>query len=177
LTPAATLRQESAPIEELLFMRDEYANLVWAVENKIPNAMGQPVDGYDLHLELYKTFDDLESASDSELPQYKLANTVPTNWIPYLPQRMDGQQIELHQAVMVSNQEHQAGKDLNPLTYLAATDIDKVREEAIPRAGVRVQLTKQRIRWTDGCTYVWLGRKVLAGRGEGNSGLRFDYLK
>lgn len=177
LTPAATMRQESAPVEELLFMRDEYANLVWAVENKIPNAIGQAVNGYDLHLELYKTFDDLESTSDSELPQYKLASTVPTNWIPYLPQRMQDHQIELHQAVMVSNQEHQAGKDLHPLTHLAGADIDVVREEAIPRAGVRVQLTKQRIRWTDGRTYVWLGRKVLAGRGEGNSGLRFDYLK
>ena len=68
-------------------------------------------------------------------------------------------------------------KEIKPLTRLAANDITNVREEAIPRAGVRVQVTNQRVRWTDGKTYLWRGRKVLAGRGEGNSGLQFDYLK
>jgi hypothetical protein len=62
------------------------------------------------------------------------------------------------------------------LSVLAGRDIPSVREEAIPRAGVRVQVTRQRVRWTDGKTYIWQGRKVLAGRGEGNSGLTFDQL-
>ena len=75
------------------------------------------------------------------------------------------------------NEKDKAPRDIPPLTQLAANDIQKVREEAIPRAGVRVQVTNQRVRWTDGKTYLWRGRKVLAGRGEGNSGLRFDYLK
>jgi hypothetical protein len=37
-------------------------------------------------------------------------------------------------------------------------------------------LTRQRVRGADGKTYIWLGRKVLAGRGEGSSGLTFDQL-
>ncbi|MBN1267336.1 MAG: hypothetical protein JXA25_17730, partial [Anaerolineales bacterium] len=48
------------------------------------------------------------------------------------------------------------------------------REETVPRAGLWVQLTRQRARCTDGSTHVWLGRKVRVGRGEGSSGLRFD---
>ena len=51
-----------------------------------------------------------------------------------------------------------------------------LEEASVPRSGVRVQLTNQRVRWVDGKTYVWLGRKVLTGRGEGKSGLRFDFL-
>ena len=47
-------------------------------------------------------------------------------------------------------------------------------EFSVPRSGVKVQLTGQRMRWNDGKTYVWLGGKVTAGRGEGSSGLRFD---
>ena len=54
--------------------------------------------------------------------------------------------------------------------------MDSVREEAIPRAGVKIQLTKQRVRWIDGSTIVWLGRKVVTGRGEASSGLKFDFL-
>jgi hypothetical protein len=46
----------------------------------------------------------------------------------------------------------------------------------VPRAGLRMQLTAQRVRWVDGKTYVWLGRKVLTGQGEGSSGLSFDVL-
>ena len=49
-----------------------------------------------------------------------------------------------------------------------------LNEETVPRAGLRVQLTKQRVRWHDGTTHVWLGKKVLTGKGEGSSGLRFD---
>jgi len=60
-------------------------------------------------------------------------------------------------------------KRSNPLLWLD--------EEAVPREGVKVQLTKQRVRWTDGKTYVWLGKKVLVGRGEGRSGLRFDVAR
>jgi len=56
-------------------------------------------------------------------------------------------------------------------------ELTRVREESVPRSGVRIQLTKQRVRWTNGETYVWMGRKVKTGRGEGNSGLRFDYLE
>ena len=179
IPPAATLRMESEPIEELLFLRDEYANMVWALEQKIPNGLGKPVDGHDLHTELYGPFQSEDDSAKGGLPQFKLASIVPTNWIPYLPQHLEGElkNIELKRAFMMRNESAEAPSDIRPLTTLADQDLLTVREEAIPRAGVKIQLTKQRIRWTDGKTYVWMGRKVTAGRGEGNSGLRFDYLK
>jgi hypothetical protein len=32
-------------------------------------------------------------------------------------------------------------------------------------------------RWTDGSTHLWVSRRKQPGRGEGSSGLRFDWLE
>jgi hypothetical protein len=181
MAPATTFRMESRPLEELLFLRDEFANMVWAIEKTVCNEMGAPTDGYDLHLELNGPFlrqrEDEEESND-RLPKFRLASPVPTNWIPYLPSHINGSntEIELQRAVMIRNETGFEPEDIPPFSTLAKEDIQTVREEAIPRAGVRVQLTRQRVRWTDGKTYIWQGRKVLAGKGEGSSGLSFDQL-
>ncbi len=179
LAPASTFRIESKPLEELFFIRDEYSNMVWAIEKRIPNALGKVVEGFDLHLELHEFFQapDTEEGTADSISQFRLANTVPSNWIPYLPSYIkgDANDVELRRAYMLRNDN--TLKDIQPLSFLAKEDILRVREEAIPKAGVRVQITNQRIRWTDGKTHVWKGRKVLTGKGEGNSGLRFDYLE
>jgi len=175
LPPAATVRQESRPLEEVLFIRDEYANMVWGIERTVCNELGKPVNGYDLHLELNGSFLRTEE-KESTTPQFRLASPVPTNWIPYLPFHIDDSNIELRRALMMRNEAHTEPEDIIPLSTLAKSDLLQIREEAIPGAGVRVQLTKQRVRGTDGKTYIWPGRKVLAGRGEGSSGLTFDHL-
>ena len=177
LPPVASFSQESRPLEEVLFLRDEYANMVWGLENIVCNELGKPVNGYDLHLELNGPFLNSEERK-TKFPQFRLATQVPTNWIPYLPFHIENSDsnIELRRGVMMRNESSLVPEDINPLSTLAQNDLLTIREEAIPRAGVRVQLTKQRVRGTDGKTYIWSGRKVLAGRGEGSSGLKFDQL-
>lgn len=179
LPPVAAFRQESRPLEELLFLRDEYANMVWGIEKTVCNELGKPTDGYDLHLELngpfLKTEDNIEENKNA-LPHFRLASAIPTNWIPYLPFHIDNHNIELRRAVMMRNEINSEPLDIDPLSTLAQSDLLTIREEAIPRAGVRVQLARQRVRGTDGKTYIWLGRKVLPGRGEGSIGLKFDQL-
>lgn len=177
IAPAVTRRLESEPLEELLFVRDEYANMVWAIERQVTNAMGKPVDGYGLHNEINGSYLQTTEESGNASPKYRLASPVPSNWIPFKPKHIDesSDQIELVRAVMLDVQ----GNMDTPkaLSWLANYDLENIREEAIPKAGVRVQVTNQRVRWNDGKTYVWRGRKVLAGRGEGNSGLRFDFVE
>jgi hypothetical protein len=177
LPPVATFRQESRPLEEILFLRDEYANMVWGVEKTVCNEWGKPMNGYDLHLELNGPFLNPEKR-ETTVPQFRLATQVPTNWIPWLPFHIDGSNtdIELRRAVMMRNEADTEPVDIEPISALARNDLLSIREEAIPRAGVRVQLTRQRVRASDGKTYIWLGRKVLAGKGEGSSGLAFDQL-
>jgi hypothetical protein len=51
-----------------------------------------------------------------------------------------------------------------------------IEEEEVPRAGRLVQRVFQRARWHNGSTFLWLGRRSQTGRGEGSSGLTFDYV-
>lgn len=179
IPPVTAFQQESRPLEELLFLRDEYANMVWAIEKTVCNELGKPTNGYDLHLELNGPFlkqEEKRAENKNPIPQFRLASTVPTNWIPYLPFQITESNIELRRAVMMRNETHSEPVDIDPLSMLAQNDLLNIREEAIPRGGVRVQLTRHRVRATNGQTYIWLGRKVLAGKGEGSSGLSFDQL-
>ncbi len=49
--PAIGFREESEPVEEVRFLRDEGANMVWGVEHLVRNGLGAPVDGFDAQLE------------------------------------------------------------------------------------------------------------------------------
>jgi hypothetical protein len=53
----------------------------------------------------------------------------------------------------------------------------QIEEGEVTRAGARVSRAYQYTRWTGGETYLWIGRRKGAGRGEGSSGLRFDVLE
>jgi hypothetical protein len=48
--------------------------------------------------------------------------------------------------------------------------------EEIPREGVHLARRYRWARGPDGSGYLWIGRRRTTGRGEGRSGLRFDYL-
>jgi hypothetical protein len=58
-------------------------------------------------------------------------------------------------------------QDVNP------SDV-RIREEAVPRTGTRVQRVPVRTRWSDGRTFVWVQRQRSSGTGEGSSALRYD---
>jgi hypothetical protein len=120
-------------------------------------------------------------------PVYRLATTVPENWIPFLPASatpffgLTTRSIRLRRAQMLRNTAAEDPAPVPAMTRLLSLSEPEpliwLEEAAVRRTGTRVLMTAQRTRWVDGKTYVWLGRKVLAGRGEGSSGLRFDVLR
>jgi hypothetical protein len=229
IPPVSGHRIESPPIDEVHFVRDEGANMVWGIEHLVPNGIGRPVSGFDAQLEriaiereadlerldgelagLLSQLEEmspgsnereeleqqvrtlqgqitrlsvgaLQPPSHTEIPSYRLATQVPENWIPFVPRARQSRlgarhpRIQFQRAQMlrytdatekIASQSRLLALNENPLLWLD--------EESVLRSGVRVQLTKQRVRWIDGSTHVWLGRKVLTGRGEGASGLKFD---
>jgi hypothetical protein len=239
IPPSLGDREESPPIEEVRFIRDEGANMVFAIERTVTNGLGNPVEGFEAQLERHdrerrKNIEKLETQKKSieeklakpgltktdqralnskaqelktliarerrqlsatkgdGLPRYRLASVVPDNWVPFVPQKahkeLSGKKgitehsIRLRQAVMMRNENADKPSEITPLTRILNNkqnpeqSIDWLNEESVPRAGIKVQLTRQRVRWSNGKTYVWLGRKVKTGRGEGSSGLRFDML-
>jgi hypothetical protein len=168
---------ESEPLERVQFVRDETANMVWAVEEVIPDATGSGINGHDA---ADKTGVIPTPIHDSPAAiRYVLGTTVPENWIPFLPVQRPGsvQDIAFQRAAM-------------PRLGVPPRDVIRAKgvllneptlpwflnEEEIPFAGTIVTRSYQRARWYDGRTYVWIGRRCETGRGVGSSGLRFDQI-
>jgi hypothetical protein len=185
LPPAVARSLDSAPIEKITFLRDEMANMVWAVESLIPDEVGSGMDGFEAALRLFnylKTF-----AADQPLPaptealiRFILENSVPENWIPFTPVHVPGSQreIELQRANMLRAVPGLTPVPVKPRGAILRPKPGKyfIHEEEIPRAGAIVTRAYQRVRWLDGKIYLWLGRRKQNGRGEGSSGLKFDQI-
>lgn len=116
IPPALPKIQESEPIEEVIFMRDEMANLVWAIEKKVDNMLGEGMDGHKAAVELLNYLQTLTQTGlevvegeetaleveESAVLKYVLSNTVPENWIPFIGIHLSGQNraIQLQRASM-----------------------------------------------------------------------------
>ena len=170
LAPSLLRALDSRPLEEVLFMRDEMANMAWAVEHIVQGPLEQ-------RIELAAQPDAPQSTlqTPSALLRYRLASDVPRNWTPLLPQRTsdDPPSLRLVRAGVLapdgSNVLRRAhGELLNAQARLALFD------EEIPREGVKVTRQFERTRWIGGSTLLWIGLRKQVGKGEGSSALRFD---
>lgn len=172
LAPALTKTLEGEAQEEILFLRDEMANMVWAVEKKVPSASGAAADGYGVARAA-----DVTSPAPPLHPtianaRYVLGTDVPHNWHPFIPVHVPGstRSVQLQRARMPGPARGIYGRILSvPSPYY-------VNEEEVPRAGKTITRRFQRARWRDGSTFLWAGRRVTTGRGEGSSGLAFDQV-
>jgi hypothetical protein len=181
--PAAT---EGVPLEEVVLIRDENANLVWGVERTVPLATGDPRRGSEAAAESLAHRRRLAPPVPAVPPaapiRYEAMNTVPENWIPFIPVRIPGdtRQIQLQRGAMPRAVAGGPEK-VRPRTTLLREGQDDtparpyfVHEEEVPRAGTRITLAYQRVRWYGGRVVLWLGAHRTTGRGEGASGLAFD---
>jgi hypothetical protein len=134
----------------------------------VPSQTGQGVSGYESTTRATAAAPALED--EKVRIRYVAGTTVPRNWIPFIPVHADGSvsEIRLQRARMAGGQPPR-GRLLRevPSPYF-------VEEEEIPRAGVYVERSWQRVRWLGGRTLIWVGRRKVAGRGEGWSNLVFD---
>lgn len=174
LPPTVDKIMESPPLEKVNFLRDEMANMVWAVESVVPSQLGSGIDGHEAASRLKEA--DLPSPPQINPTEarvrYVLGTQVPYNWIPFVPVHNPGsnRQIRLQRAKMPGEKRYQ-GKVLDhPAPFF-------VHEEEVPRSGAIVSRSYQRTRWYGGKTFVWIGKRKQTGRGEGSSGLQFDQVK
>ena len=177
LPPSLLQGIDSAPVEEVLFLRDEMANLAWAVERLVESPSERPLNRFEMHAEMQRRRELLSPerpAPAGEQLHYRLSTEVPDYWIPLMPVST-GQGLRLRRGAVLKTQgspepAYGIGRILTPETGRAL----ELFEEEIPREGVRVTRSYQCTRWLDGSTHLWIGRRKEIGRGEGSSGLRFD---
>ena len=167
------------PIEEVLFLRDELSNLVWAVERLAPSLAGGALNRYELYHQ--GQGQPAPSPTDEPSPElrYQLATSVPNHWIPFLPVRIDPSRpdIRLRRGKALLDQ-HDTPAFSRPLGRILEPEREDLSlfEEEVPRSGLRLVRQFQYARWLDGSTFLWLARRKGVGRGEGSSGLRFDVV-
>jgi hypothetical protein len=171
MPPAIMKSLEGDEIEKVNFLRDEMANMVWAVESIVPTKMGIGANGYEAATKLGKPFIS-PLVNPEAVVKYILGKDVPINWTPFLPAHVEGsnRSIQLQRAQMPDVSEKLEAAVLQvPAPYY-------IHEEQVPRSGTIVSRSFQRARGTKGEIYLWIGRKVTNGRGEGSSGLIFDQI-
>jgi hypothetical protein len=179
LPPSLARSLEGKTAEEILFLRDEMANMAWGVERLIENSLEQPLNRYESAATRASA---APLVPANGIPSYRLASKVPEYWTPLLPVpiqidptdatklavrlvrgavlKPDGSQQIVRSQGRILNPDNRA-----PLAFY---------EEEVPREGACVTRSYQLARWLDGSTHLWMGRRKRVGRGEGSSGLRFD---
>ena len=157
-------------LDDLRVVRDEMANTAWAIERRVLDRSGRPVDP----IAALGTPPRAEAPTGPTSWSFRIGAEVPANWVPMVPVRLgQGGAIGLQRGRMPvpgGGTRGATGDLLEPRQRLV------VEESEVPSVGLRVIRRFQSARSTAGGFHVWLGRQKGPGRGEGDSGLVFDHL-
>jgi hypothetical protein len=196
LPPSAAKPLESDPIERVILIRDEMSNMVWGIEAALPAPDSGTLDGFEAAKALQSYLVSLNPPATEPSPldtgaavAYRLGQTVPENWIPFIPVHNPGsnRDIRLQRAAMPRLIPGYPELPVEPRGAFLRPGLDQtnrqpyfVHEEEVPRAGVTLTRQMHRARWTNGRVITWLGRQKHAGfrfqSGQGSSGLSWDSL-
>ena len=173
LTPSAVAPNDGAPVEEVLLLRDELANMVWGIERTVVGASGQPFDrttAWNISRPV------VPPPAANAAPEYRLGSSVPDYWIPFIPGLVSprpangSNSVSLRRGRMPTPQSGALGQMLK--------DMDSgFRLEEVPREGVLLERRYRSARSTDGSAYLWMARERSVGKGTGQSGIHFDFLE
>jgi hypothetical protein len=166
LPPVAATPLVGEPVEEIVFLRDETANMGWAVERVVPGRSGDP---RPRSAEPPPPRPVPPATDDPNEVIYELQVPVPRHWIPLVPVRLAPGVIGLRKGAMLAD-----GDPVLPLGVLLEPTPLTFPLEVIPREGISVRAIPALARRADGSYARWVGHRVRTGRGEGSSGFASD---
>lgn len=176
--PVVRSTDAGSPLDAIEIVRDESANLAWAVEHRVEGVYGRGVDPL--------------AAAGGDGPRaappppragpaagewrFELGGEIPANTVPLLPVRLgaDGA-IGLQRGRVPLPGSAGTRGALSALLEPAARLI--IEESEVPRAGLRVERRYQSARTPAGGLRVWLGRRKGPGRPTGASGFELDRME
>lgn len=192
LLPTLAKAQSAPAAEEVLLVRDEVANMAWGVEKTVALPTGAARRGSEVAVQTLSFLQNLLAGGLLPPPKpmagtvrYQVMNTVPENWIPFIPVHVPGnnREVQLQRAAMPRILQGNPVQKVQPLSMLLREGLDLaspssyfIYEEEVPRAGARMTQYYERTRWTAGRVRTWFRAQKQTGRGEGSSGLGFDRL-
>lgn len=176
LAPTLLKSLDSEPIESVSFLRDEMANLVWAFENIVPGAMGNGQKTHEMVQREAQEQPSMPTTDAETVFYYKLGTQVPFYQVPFLPVSLPLNTDPTYKQMRFQRGKMPQGSPPRGLILNEVATPFYIREEEIPRSGVKITRKWQRTRWVNGAIFQWVGREKETGKGEGNSGLQFDLL-
>jgi hypothetical protein len=172
LLDALPTTQESPPVEEVLVVRDELANMAWAIENTVESRTGRPLDRYQDEAERRTA---AQPSGPTDARRYVLRSPVPRNWIPLLPKFLRDNAGAVTQRLLARGAMRSGNTTVPPMGRLLepGRQLD-IFDEEVPPTGAKVSRLWTWGRAADGTSHLWRARRKGPGRGPGSSGLRFD---
>lgn len=153
---------EGAPVEEVVFARDETANMVWAIEKRVQGSTGDP---RDRTLEP-RPADEFVTPEGADLT-YRLEMVPPGWWIPLVPVA-NGRNGGFHlRKGSFTDADASLGRILAPLPL-------DMFEEEVPREGVVVRRVPSLMRDNKGHLRRWIARRVSVAHGGASAGFASD---
>jgi hypothetical protein len=128
---------EGPPLEHVLLMRDEMANMVWGIEKRVQGTSGEPLDR-KFESNRLSTNQVLRPPKDFVPPpgaplHYRMQTPVAAHWIPFLPVKKQGAtianwQIQLQRGVVNQFYQVQASRLADPRNREYAQFIARLNE-------------------------------------------------
>jgi hypothetical protein len=147
------------PLETVRFVRDEAANIAWAIEDRVEGAGGRAVSRHDARSPV------ANPASTAETWRYELTSSVPPRWIPLVPVFTESGDVYLRRGRMAV-----LPPGIDPADALAKGRILEagkpvaIWEEAIPAVGIEITRRFQTARSVNGDMHLWVGRDTRSHR-------------
>jgi len=159
---------EGPPLEEVALVRDQDANVAWAIARVVPDSYGQARPGFRAGTRI-----DLPAPGPTASPQqdaplvYRPLHFPTAGLVPLV--LVEGSERMLVRASRVDGQEPDArGRIVGPSFVL--------HDEELPPEGLLVARRFELTRSSDGALHLWVTRTKQAGIAAPASGLAFDLL-
>ncbi|WP_160666252.1 hypothetical protein [Pseudarthrobacter sp. ATCC 49987] len=166
LPPVAVGTLVGEALEDVLFLRDEMANMAWAIENSVQGRSGDPRRRAS---ERPPAPDPWPEGLSQEERAYRLQSPVPAHWIPLAPVALTPGRVSLRKAALLHDGVPVVPRGITlrptPLTFPG---------EELPREGLHLRAVPVLARRADGRYARWAAYRVRTGRGEASSRLAWD---
>ena len=156
LAPVSGQMLSTAAVEDVLLLRDEMANLAWAVERRYEGERGLPVERHETAV--LAAPERAVPGRDATLT-YRLGTEVPPYWFPLIPT------LASDDVSLVLSRQQSAGDRQLPTAGCSQWAEPRSRRRG-PREGTRLLRDTAMTRWSNGRVFVWSRRRREIGRGE-----------
>jgi hypothetical protein len=167
--------ERGRPVEEVLFLRDEVANLGWAVERVIEGPSGRRVlREREPAAATGAPPSPPEVEPETQVWGYQLSTPVPAHYVPLVPVTLDNasaaMRLQRGRLATATGTTGARGLILVPDRRLL------LHEEEIPGNGIRVTRAYEYARSPDGGIHLWMSRRKRPGSTPRAPGLRHDVV-